>query len=75
MQQQGDDKAADEKALIQSQDLEHQPRTETRVPNRGLKVQPPMVDSPERRDLAEEEKKAKETVEEFERSVRQQVPG
>ena len=38
-----------EKPLVQSQDLEHQPRPETRVSNTGVKVTPPMVDDPEGR--------------------------
>jgi hypothetical protein len=58
--------------LIQSQDLEHQPDPESRVSNKGVKVQPPSVDSPAD---DREEKEADDVVEEFERSVREQVPG
>jgi hypothetical protein len=52
-----DGDAADDKAVIQNQDLEHQ--RETHVSNKGVKVPAPMVDSPERRDVEEEEKKAR----------------
>jgi hypothetical protein len=41
-----------DKAVIRNQDLEHQ--HETYVSNKGVKVPPPVVDSPERRDLDEE---------------------
>ena len=39
----GTDANAD-KAVVQSQDLEHQPRPETRVPVTGVKVQSSLVD-------------------------------
>jgi hypothetical protein len=50
-----------ERPKVQSQDLEHQPRPETRVSNTGVKVKPPMVDDPENRDLEKEREKAAET--------------
>jgi hypothetical protein len=38
-----DSDAADDPAVVQNQDLEHQP--ETHVSNKGVKVPPPTVDS------------------------------
>ena len=70
-----DSDAADDKAVIQSQDLEHQPTPGTRVPNKGVKVQPSLPDKPGRRDLQKGEDEAQTTVEEFEQSVRNQLPG
>ena len=64
-----DSDAAEDKAVIQNQDLEHQ--RDTHVSNTGVKVPAPMVDSPERRDVEEEEKKAREAS----KSSRGQVPG
>jgi hypothetical protein len=49
-----------ERPKVQSQDLEHQPRPGTRVPNTGVKVKPPMVDDPGNRDLEKEREKAGE---------------
>ena len=66
--------ATDDKAVIQNQDLEHQPTPGTRVPNKGVEVQPPLLDRPGRHDLTKEKKEAQETVEEFEQSVRHQMP-
>jgi hypothetical protein len=70
-----DSDATDDKAVIQSQDLEHQPTPGTRVPNQGVKVQPPLPDRPDRRDFQKGENEAQQTVDEFEQSVRNQVPG
>jgi hypothetical protein len=70
-----DSDAADDKAVIQSQDLEHQPTPGTRVPNTGVKVQPPPPDRPCRRDLQDGENEAQKPVEEVEQSVRNQIPG
>ena len=49
-----------EKPLVQSQDLEHQPRPETRVSNTGVKVKPPVLDDPEGRDAEEDQEKEQE---------------
>jgi hypothetical protein len=70
-----DSNAADDKAVIQSQDLEHQPTPATRVPNKGVKVPPPALDRPGRRDLEKGENETRKSVEEFEQSMRHQVPG
>ena len=71
----GDDQV--DKARVQSQDLEHQRKPETRVSNAGVTVKPTTDDS-ERRDDEKEKKapdKSEDIVEEFERSVREQIPG
>jgi hypothetical protein len=70
-----DSDAADDKAVIQNQDVEHQPMPGTRVPNTGVKVPPPALDRPDRRDLEKEENEAQKSVEELEQSVRNQIPG
>ena len=46
-----DNTPPDDRAIVQSQDLEHQPTPETCVPNKGVKVQPPLLDRPNRRDV------------------------
>jgi len=53
-----DSDAAEDKAVIQNQDLEHQ--RETHVSNKGVKVPAPMIDSPESCDVEEEEKRARQ---------------
>ena len=71
----GDDEV--DKARVQSQDLEHQRKPETRVSNAGVTVNP-TSDEPERGDDEKEKKarkKSEDMVEEFERSVREQIPG
>jgi hypothetical protein len=50
-----------ERHLVQSQDLEHQPRPDTRVSNTGVTVTPPVVDDPRNRDVEKEETAAQET--------------
>jgi hypothetical protein len=67
-----------DKALVQSQDLEHQRKPETRVSNTGVAVKQSPLDDSERRadeDEKKAKKKASEAVEEFEKSVREQIPG
>lgn len=63
-----------ETPVIQSQDLEHQPRTETRVNNKGLKITP-RLDSDDVRDFAREDEEALKAIEELEKQYRKQVPG
>jgi len=60
--------------VIQSQHLEYQPRPETRVSNKGVKVTP-RLDDKDPRDFAREDEKALEAMEELERQYRDQVPG
>lgn len=60
--------------VIQSQDVEHQPRPETRVSNKGVKITP-HLDEDDRRDFAKEDEEALRAIEEFERQYRRQAPG
>lgn len=60
--------------LIQSQDVEHQARPETRVSNKGVKITP-HLDEQDRRDFAKEDEEALRAIEEFERQYRRQAPG
>ena len=57
-----------ETPVIDMQDLEHQPRPETRVNNAGVHVLPQI-------NLAKEDDKARRAIEEFEQSLRDQPPG
>jgi hypothetical protein len=63
-----------ETPLIQSQDLEHQPRPETRVTNKGVRITP-HLDENDDRDFAAEDERALRALEEFERQYRRQAPG
>ena len=63
-----------ETPVIQSQDLEHQPRPETRVSNKGVKITPPLDDQ-DPRDFAREDEEALKAMEELEQQYRGQVPG
>lgn len=63
-----------ETPVIQSQDLEHQPRQETRVNNKGVKITP-HLDSDDQRDFAREDEDALKAMEEIERQYREQPPG
>ena len=63
-----------ETPVIQSQDIEHQPRPETRMSNKGIKVTP-HLDSDDDRDFAREDEEALKAMEEIERQYRKQVPG
>lgn len=63
-----------ETPIIQSQDLEHQPRPDTRVSNKGIRVTP-HLDSEDQRDFAKEDEDALKAMEEIERQYREQAPG
>jgi hypothetical protein len=63
-----------ETPIIQSQDLEHQPRQGTRVNNKGVKITP-HLDSDDTRDFAREDEDALKAMEEIERQYREQPPG
>jgi hypothetical protein len=63
-----------ETPVIQSQDLEHQPRPDTRVNNAGVKITP-RLDSNDRRDFAKEDEDALKAMEEMEKQYREQPPG
>ena len=59
---------------IDIQDLEHKPEPLTRVPNKGVKIEPRFSDQDER-DFAREHEAALEALEEIERQMKQQPPG
>jgi hypothetical protein len=63
-----------ETPVIQSQDLEHQSRTETRTNNKGVKVTP-RLDSDDDRDFDKEDEDALKAMEEIERQYRELPPG
>lgn len=63
-----------ETPIIQSQDLEHQPRADTRTSNKGVRVTPPLDDH-DHRDFAREDEDAVKAIEELEREYRKQIPG
>ena len=72
------DPAADalqiETPVIDIQDLEHNPGPQTRVPNKGVKIEPRM-DSGDLREFAKEDQAALEAIEQLEKSLREQLPG
>ena len=63
-----------ETPVIQSQDLEHQPRPETRTSNKGVRITP-HLDEQDHRDFAQEDEEALKALERFERQYRRQAPG
>jgi hypothetical protein len=63
-----------ETPVIQSQDLEHQPRPETGVNTKGVKITP-HIDSDDTRDFAREDEDALKAMEEIEKQYREQPPG
>jgi hypothetical protein len=54
--------------VIDMQDLEHRPSVETRMSNAGVEVLPQI-------NLAKEDEKARRAIEEFEQSMKEQLPG
>ena len=67
-----------ETPVIDIQDLEHKPGPKTRVPNKGVKIEPrvdPRIDSMDVRDLAKEDEAALEALEELEKTIKRQAPG
>jgi len=63
-----------ETPVIDIQDLEHKPGPDTRVSNKGVKIEPSM-DTADARDIAKEDQDVLEALEELEKSIRQQLPG
>ena len=63
-----------ETPVIQSQDLEHQPRPETRTSNKGVIVTP-HLDEEDTRDFAREDEDALRAMEDLEKQYREQLPG
>ena len=53
--------------VVDIQDLEHKPGPDTRVDNAGIPVLPGV-------DLAKEEKKMRQAIEEFEQSIKELPP-
>jgi dephospho-CoA kinase len=62
-----------ETPVIDMQDLEHKPGPQTRVTNKGMKIQP-TFDAADVRELAREDEAALEALEELEKSIRRQAP-
>jgi hypothetical protein len=60
--------------VIHMQDLEHQPSSETRVPNKGVKIMP-KLDNTDARDFEKEDEDAIVALEQIEKSLRGQLPG
>jgi hypothetical protein len=60
--------------VINMQDLEHQPSADTRVSNKGVRIEPRMSDE-DTRDLAGEDEEAMRALEQIEKSLSGQLPG
>ncbi len=60
--------------VIDIQDLEHNPGPDTRVPNKGVKIEPRM-DGVDERDFVKEDEAALEALAQLEKSLRGQLPG
>jgi hypothetical protein len=60
--------------IIDMQDLEHKPGSDTRVSNKGVRIEPRM-DSDDFRDLAKEDEEALVALEQIEKSIAGQLPG
>lgn len=63
-----------ETPVIDVQDLEHRATPQTRVSNKGVRIEP-TLDRMDARDLAREDEAAIEALEEFERRLKEQPPG
>jgi hypothetical protein len=63
-----------ETPVIDIQDLEHQATPQTRVSNKGVKIEP-TIDALDTRDFAREDEAAIEALEEFEKQLKKQPPG
>ena len=64
--------------VIDIQDLEHRAAPDTRVSNRGVRVEPrvePRMDSNDSRDLARDDEDALIALEQIEKAIRGQLPG
>ena len=62
-----------ETPVIDIQDLEHNPSPQTRVSNKGVKVEP-RIDTEDMRDLAKEDEDALVALEEFEKQLKIRLP-
>lgn len=63
-----------ETPVIDVQDLEHKATPQTRVSNKGVRIEP-TIDRMDARDPAKDDEAAIEALEEFERRLREQPPG
>ena len=63
-----------ETPVIDVQDLEHKATPQTRVSNKGVRIEP-SIDHMDTRDLAKDDEAAIEALEEFERRLKEQPPG
>jgi hypothetical protein len=63
-----------ETPVIDIQDLEHNPGPQTRVSNKGVKIEP-TLDGAGERDFAREDEAVLVALEELEKSLRGQLPG
>jgi len=62
-----------ETPVINMQDLEYVANSDTRVSNKGVRIEP-RIDEMDKRDIAREDEAAIEALEEFEKSMRNQPP-
>jgi hypothetical protein len=60
--------------VIDMQDLEHQPTADTRVSNKGVRIEP-RLDKDDLHDLAKEDDEALVALEQLEKSLAGQLPG
>ena len=60
--------------VIHMQDLEHQPSADTRVSNKGVRIEPRLNDD-EMSDVAAENKETMLALEQIEKSLAGQLPG
>jgi hypothetical protein len=69
-----DDEPHIETPVIDMQDLEHQATPQTRVSNKGVKIEP-TLDAMDLRDFAKEDEAAIEALEQLEQRLKRQPPG
>jgi len=60
--------------VIDIQDLEHKPGPDTRVSNKGVRVEP-RIDSTDVRDFARDDEDALDAIEKLEKSLARQMHG
>ena len=63
-----------ETPVIDIQDLEHKPGPQTRVSNKGVKIEP-TLDSAQQRNFTRDDEAVLDALEELEKSIRHQAPG
>jgi len=60
--------------VIDMQDLEHKASSDTRVPNKGVRIQP-RLNADDTRDLARDDEEALIALEQIEKAMHGQLPG